>query len=79
MITYLRAASCNTSKGAACFFLKGVTRYGIPSRVRADCGGEFVDFENFMTVINGAERGSFITGKNLFIIKGSKDCGEMFT
>lgn len=65
MITYLRAASCNTSKGAACFFLKGVTRYGIPSRVRADCGGEFVDFGHFMTAINGAERGSFITGKSV--------------
>lgn len=63
MITYLRAASCNTSKGAACFFLKGVTRYGIPSRVRADCGGEFVDFGHFMTVINEAERGSSLQEK----------------
>ncbi|XP_062588654.1 uncharacterized protein LOC134250306 isoform X2 [Saccostrea cucullata] len=65
MITYLRASSCNTSKGAACFFLKGVNRYGIPSRVRADSGREFVDVGRFMTAINGTDRGSFITGKSV--------------
>jgi len=50
-------------------FLSGINQYGIPSRVRADKGSEFVHINKLMEEINGVDRGSFITGKSVHNIR----------
>lgn len=65
LITFLRASPFNSSKAAACFFLGGIKKYGVPSRVRVDHGTEYVDVGRLMNAVNGEERGSFITGPSV--------------
>ncbi|KAJ8309952.1 hypothetical protein KUTeg_011817 [Tegillarca granosa] len=65
LIPFMRASSYNTSKAAACFFVEGVKNYGVPSRVRADNGTEYVDTGRFMVEVNGEDRGSFLTGPSV--------------
>lgn len=65
LVPFLRTATCNNPKAAACFFVQGVNTFGMPSRVRADHGAEFADVGRFMTRVNGEERGSFLTGSSV--------------
>lgn len=65
LIPFMRASTYNTSKAAACFFVEGVKNYGVPSRVRADNGTEYVDTGRFMVEVNGEDRGSFLTGPSI--------------
>ncbi|KAJ8319100.1 hypothetical protein KUTeg_004191 [Tegillarca granosa] len=65
LIPFMRASTYNTSKAAACFFVEGVKNYGVPSRVRADNGTEYVDTGRFMVEVNGEDRGSFLTGPSV--------------
>ena len=46
-------------------FIEGISNYGIPSRVRADNGSEFVHVNAFMVFANGENRGSFLTGRSV--------------
>ena len=50
-------------------FIRGVEKYGVPSRVRADKGGEFVHINSLMEEINGPNRGSFMAGKSVHNIR----------
>ena len=46
-------------------FIDGTRRYGIPSRVRSDHGGENADVGRFMESIRGRDRGSHIQGSSV--------------
>lgn len=65
LVSFLRAATCNTSKAAACFFLQAVNAFGFPSRVRVDNGTEYGDIGRLVNSINGDGRGSFLTGPSV--------------
>ena len=64
---YLSASTNNTADTVLQCFLDGVQRYGLPSRVRCDCGGENVMVSQFM--LAHPERGpgcrSCITGRSV--------------
>ena len=63
-VQYLRVHTNNMAATMFEDFVECLIREGIPSRMRADGGGEFVQMEKFMNYTNGEERGSFIRGKS---------------
>lgn len=65
LITHLNVSDNNRKDTALAFFQTGVAMYGLPSRVRGDCGVENADIARFMNEQNGFERGSFIRGRSV--------------
>lgn len=65
VVTYLKVAPDNTAVTAFGAFLEGVERYGLPSRVRSDHGGENVMIAEYMIRSRGSGRGSMITGRSV--------------
>ena len=65
VVTYLQAATNNTADSALEAFRKGVSEYGLPSRVRCDKGGENVGIGEYMLHSRGTDRGSIITGRSV--------------
>lgn len=65
LITYIHCSGNNRSETVFKYFKEGTERFGIPSRVRADKGGENVCVKRFMNEYRGEGRGSFIEGRSV--------------
>ncbi|KAJ7373308.1 hypothetical protein OS493_012899 [Desmophyllum pertusum] len=67
MIIFLRCSIDNKASTVLSYFVDGVERFGLPSRVRGDCGGENADVAWFMLTNpdRGPDRGSFIGGRSV--------------
>ncbi|XP_046879760.1 uncharacterized protein LOC124470086 [Hypomesus transpacificus] len=64
LVVFLRASSNNRSSTVMDCFMKAVTRYGVPSRVRTDHGGENNAVCLFMNIFRGSCRGSTLRGRS---------------
>ena len=60
LITYMHCSTNNRARTVFALFLSATARYGIPSRVRSDRGGENVDVARYMIEVRGLYRGSHI-------------------
>ncbi|CAB5201751.1 unnamed protein product [Rhizophagus irregularis] len=65
IITYIHCSGNNKSQTVFQCFRKGTYEFGIPSRIRADKGGENIRVEQFMNRYRGSNRGSFIKGRSV--------------
>lgn len=65
VITYLRASLDNTALTVLASFVEATFQYGLPSRVRSDCGGENSLVALLLNLIYGDERRSHITGRSV--------------
>lgn len=65
MVVFLRCGGNNRASTVYNLFLEAVNRYGLPSRVRSDQGGENVMVARHMIEYRGAERRSMITGSSV--------------
>ena len=61
-ITALRAHSDNRAGTVLKMFKRAERRYGLPSRVRGDRGGENIKVAVYIIIRRGRHRGSFIWG-----------------
>ena len=64
LIVYMKCSTNNRASTVLAEFLKGVQSYGLPSRVRSDCGRENMQVARHMISSRGAERNSMITGSS---------------
>ena len=72
--TFLSCNDNNLSVTMLSEFIVGVERYGIPSRIRTDKGGENIDVIRYMLRSRGLDRNTCIALKST----GSSDIGGMY-
>ena len=65
MIVYLCASTNNRASTVHSLFMEAVERFGLPSRVRCDEGGENVMVSRHMLHYRGTDWGSMITGTSV--------------
>ena len=63
VITFLATSTTNEAKVVLNLFCQACIKFGFPSRVRCDCGGENIDVALFMNLVRGADHSSVITSK----------------
>ena len=68
----MRVSTNNLSSTVLDVFLEAVERYGAPSRLRGDRGGENVDVSVWMIMRRGQNRASFMWGRYLSTVLFSK-------
>ncbi|KAG5222584.1 Integrase catalytic domain-containing protein [Salix suchowensis] len=76
-VTSLQASNNNRASTVLHMFLDGCARYGIPSRVRGDRGGENRDVSVFMILVRGAKRASFMWGTSTHNTRIERLWGEV--
>ena len=69
LVIYLKVHTNNLAKTMVADFVQGIKAFAVPSRVRADKGGEFVHICSAMNLLNGESHNSFITGKSVHNIR----------
>ena len=64
---YLRCSNNNRAETVLTLFKNAVQKFGLPSRVRCDRGGENVDVSMFMLShpLRGPNRGSVLVGRSV--------------
>ena len=65
LIVYLQCNTNNFANTVMELFHEAVTKYGLPSRVRTDMGGENMEVWKFMIEVRGTDRGSYIAGPSV--------------
>ncbi|KAA0706219.1 hypothetical protein E1301_Tti016287 [Triplophysa tibetana] len=65
LIVYLNAATNNKATTVLDAFVRAVSQFGLPSRVRSDKGGENIEVAHFMVQNRGENRNSHITGRSV--------------
>ena len=65
MIVFLNVAANNRASTVFSAFLPATERFGVPSRVRCDHGGENMEVAAFMIMYRWENRGGCITGKSV--------------
>ncbi|CAH0546672.1 unnamed protein product [Brassicogethes aeneus] len=65
MIIYLHCLNDNKALSVMDCFRKGVSQFGLPSRVRGDRGTENIGVARYMITERGCNRGSFIVGRSV--------------
>ena len=67
LIVFLKASNNNKAATVCQLFIESVSKFGLPSRVRSDKGGENVDVARYMLShpLCGPDRGSHITGRSI--------------
>jgi hypothetical protein len=63
----MRYSTNNRSQTVLELFESAVETYGLPSRLRGDCGTENVKVAAYMEARRGRERGSYIWGRYVFV------------
>lgn len=61
-IPAMEPGTSNSAKVVLDLFLRAIKKYGCPSRVRGDRGGENIDLSTFMIMYRGPNRASFMWG-----------------
>ncbi|XP_016348515.1 uncharacterized protein LOC107693586 [Sinocyclocheilus anshuiensis] len=77
LIVFLRASNNNRSSTVMNCFLNAVARYGVPSRIRTDHGGEN-NVCVMMNIFRGSERGSAIRGRSTHNQRIERLWGDMW-
>jgi hypothetical protein len=65
LVIYLKCATNNKSETVLDNFTLAIDKYGVPSRIRTDKGGENVLLWEEMERLRGCDRGSYIAGSSV--------------
>lgn len=79
LVVILQVHTDNLAASMLCDFMVAIEKYAIPSRVRADKGGEFTHICRLMDEVNGENRGSFLKGKSIHNVRIERLWRDVFS